>query len=70
MSKEMSRLLSKNDEESVSAWDRAISDAEGKIAEAQKRIKDLKWSIVTFRQLRDSGEPFPGGGAETFEAGR
>ena len=34
-------------------WDQAINDAKSK-------IKQLQYTIKVFRELRDSGEPWPG----------
>jgi hypothetical protein len=47
-------------EKAVNPWDIAISDAERKIQEARARIRKLRGSILVFKDMRDSREPFPG----------
>ena len=41
-------------------WDKAIVEAEHQIAVAEARITGLRLSIVTFKELKATGEPFPG----------
>jgi hypothetical protein len=41
-------------------WDKAIFDAEQEIRQCGQRTADLRRAIVAFRELRDSGEPWPG----------
>ena len=48
----------------------AIYDAEQMINEAQERIARLRRSVKIFKELRDSGEPFPSKGAEQSETDR
>jgi len=45
-------------------WDSAIADAEGMIGAAERYTAGMRESIKTFKELRDTGEPFPG----TFES--
>jgi hypothetical protein len=52
--------MSTKSKDNVNLWDMAISDAEKKIQGAQIAIARLKQSIKSFKELRDSGEPFPG----------
>lgn len=49
-------------------WDKAILEAENQIKEAKKKIANLKKSIETFKDFRESGEPFLGGNSEQNEA--
>lgn len=44
---------------STEAWARAIDEAERQISEAESKIAKLRVSIGTFRQMQESGEPFP-----------
>ena len=43
-----------------SRWDRAILDSERMVKLARDRIRDLKRGIRAFKEMRDTGEPFPG----------
>jgi len=45
--------LSAERDKSLSEWDRLIEAA-------NQRIKELKRSIQTWKDLRDAGEPWPG----------
>jgi hypothetical protein len=60
MKKKLSSNLSKNQQKPFSAWDAAIADAEQMMQEAKARAEDLEFSIHAFKQMRDSGELFPG----------
>ena len=50
--KSLSTQLSSKADKSLSGWDRAI-------AEAKKRIREIKRSITRFESLRDQGMKFP-----------
>jgi predicted translin family RNA/ssDNA-binding protein len=45
-------------------WGKAIDEAERQIKEAEEKIKRLKLSIQTFKEMIAQGEPFPGESAE------
>lgn len=60
MSKQKARDFFIQPCKSVSGWDKAIADAEKMIQEAKAKITNLRLSIKAFKELRDSGEPFPG----------
>lgn len=59
--------LSGRDCDSLSGWDRAICEAERQIETAQEKIKRLRLSIETFKEMRAKGEPFPGSDKEHKE---
>jgi hypothetical protein len=42
------------------SWERAIMDAEDEIKRAKFRIRQLKASVVVFKERMASGAPFPG----------
>jgi len=50
--KSLSRTLSPVDDKSLSGWDRAI-------AEAKRRIREIKRSITRLESLRAQGMKFP-----------
>jgi predicted translin family RNA/ssDNA-binding protein len=60
MLRNMSIVLSKKDTQNLSGWDKAISDAEKAAKEARRKAAELKRTIQTFKEFRDSGVPFPG----------
>ena len=60
MSKEKATIIFTHPCKSQDKWDIAISDAEKKIQDGKKKIARLRESIRAFRELRDSGDPFPG----------
>jgi hypothetical protein len=41
-------------------WENAILDADKLLRESEQRARELRKAIVAFRELRDSGEPWPG----------
>jgi hypothetical protein len=47
-------------------WETAILDAREMIEQVKLRIKSLKRAIRAFRDLQDSGEPFPGESVESI----
>lgn len=49
-------------------WQRAISEAERQIKEGEEKVRRLKLSIETFREMLAQGEPFPGEGGEQAES--
>lgn len=51
--KPLSTSLCKSNDKSLSKWDEAI-------AEAKRRISELKRSIRAFEHFKVSGTPFPG----------
>jgi hypothetical protein len=42
-------------------WDQAIVTAEEEIHRAERRIAELRVSILSFRRLKKNGMPFPSG---------
>lgn len=60
MLKKLSRKLSKLEKSNLSKWDSAISDARRQLRDAELRVGELKYTIQTFKELRDSGALFPG----------
>jgi hypothetical protein len=54
--KPLSTTLCKSGDKSLSKWDEAI-------AEAKRRISELKRSIRAFEHFKVSGTPFPSDGA-------
>ena len=60
MSKKYAREIVRQTSNPTNHWDTAIYDAERMIKESKEQIKRLKRAIESFRQLRDSGQPFPG----------
>jgi hypothetical protein len=63
MRKKLSRVLSTRrltQRKKRTTWDKAISDAQEQIEEANQRIACLREAIATFQSLRDTGAAFPG----------
>jgi hypothetical protein len=46
--------------EGVNPWDTAIQQAKSLIADAEKRVIELRKAATAFKVMRDSGEPWPG----------
>ena len=60
--------LSKSAPQHRRQWDKAIADAEEMIREERAQIARLEQSILSMKDLRDSGVPFPAAQAEQQEA--
>ena len=56
----MSQKKSTKNLHTSNSWDKAISDAEEKIADAKAYVARLRQAIRSFEVMRDSGEPWPG----------
>lgn len=56
----MSQKKSTKNLHTSNCWNQAISDAEGKIAEAKAYIARLRQAVRSFEVMRDAGEPWPG----------
>jgi hypothetical protein len=50
----------------LTTLDSLIHDAERQIDSAKKRISALKQTIKSLRQIRDSGQPWPGDKAKSI----
>jgi hypothetical protein len=46
--------------ERASGWDAALLDAEGQIAEAEKRAARLRATASIIKRMISAGEPWPG----------
>jgi len=46
--------------DSQSLWDQAINDATKKLERANRRVKNLKAALETFRRNRTTRTPWPG----------
>jgi len=40
-------------------WNQAIEDAEDTISKCERKIESMRTAIVTFKQARDEGAPYP-----------
>lgn len=60
MRKEKQELFTQACVNTESGWNRAIVEAERQIEDSEKKIKRLKLSIATFREMLAKGDPFPG----------
>jgi hypothetical protein len=45
--------------ENAKRWNQAIEDAEDTISKCERKIESMKAAIVTFKQARDEGAPYP-----------
>jgi hypothetical protein len=45
---------------SLTGWNKAVYDAEAKLAEAECRVIELTLALRHFKKMRDSGEVWPG----------
>jgi len=60
MSKKTVKKNVKKKRDAVNPWDEAISDAEWLIENLKGRIRNLRGAIIGFKDMRDSGELWPG----------
>lgn len=67
MCKAESRTILQELSSEVSGWDKAIYDAEQKIAATKSRLSRLKAALALFKEQKLSGEPFPGENATRKE---
>lgn len=44
----------------INLWDVLVADAEKQLKEAQTRVAGLEKAVKKFKELRDSGMPWPG----------
>ena len=48
------------DEKSLPLWNQAITDAQAKLEAAEKKVKQLKYALATFKRNREQGRAWPG----------
>lgn len=60
MKKECQEENSKKSDHVQAMWNQAIADMQTELDAAEKRSKQLKMAIQTFKNNRDMGSPWPG----------